>query len=658
MSVHIPQGGGVPGISGPPDWLSAPPTGNVALDDVRWLNAEKFTFEDGASSAASGVRAVYGAAGGQQYIFVTFRAGFAPLMSVGFDRVYFGLRKTGENKAMVVRITVHPAVATFAGSGPPSANPIAHSPGIKASTRLLADVGELWTDVPPAQTPAWIDTRARVWVQTQTDDPDDPNFRWGVQLMIPVATTGDIAASAAANIGSDFEMWYMVHGTVDDGGSPAALVFGEHPAPPINTPSRGGKVLNGKFPNPFDPTSAWEQYLLSAGPASGGVAIYGNGYSDIRVRSNGVPEGTKIQNGAVNTFIARPRNYRAAGLDIPAGKIAATFRMANWGSLNGDPTQVNWASGTWQYIFPVTTPPIPPSTPLPSNQAIPTIAAASNPPTTVPGSNPPVPIEPITASTMVSGTGLSLHQCIYVTLSGPNLQFLNDSAFQNMDFDNTNSVLERDAEINVRGATPQPTEAILALEMLNMPKNSPGANEGQFLSASSQRVFKRGGKTAEKLKSATASLGHRDYATKEQRLAAFVDALSNANFTQAETEHLFPTIRMHVYHDTHERTTDSSGRSVRVFKAQSSFGVYVYHEGPLEGWQTSIVGAERTGDRQYRISIPSGGIAKIKIRVQGVRPDERRMPEDPIVKVKPGGGDQKPSFLDSILASIRRIFGG
>src|SRR4051812_1280862 len=99
MSVHIPEGGGVPGISGPPDWLSAAPTGNVALDDVRWLNAEKFTFEDGASSAASGVRAVYGTVSGQQYIFVTFRAGFAPSMSDQFDRVYFGLRKTRENKA-------------------------------------------------------------------------------------------------------------------------------------------------------------------------------------------------------------------------------------------------------------------------------------------------------------------------------------------------------------------------------------------------------------------------------------------------------------------------------------------------------------------------------------------------------------------------------
>jgi len=52
----------------------------------------------------------------------------------------------------------------------------------------------------------------------------------------------------------------------------------------------------------------------------------------------------------------------------------------------------------------------------------------------------------------------SLHQCVLVTLSGANINFLNDAIYQNMNFDSA-SLLQREAEISVVGLTPSRSAA-------------------------------------------------------------------------------------------------------------------------------------------------------------------------------------------------------
>jgi hypothetical protein len=115
------------------------------------------------------------------------------------------------------------------------------------------------------------------------------------------------------------------------------------------------------------------------------------------------------------------------------------------------------------------------------------------------------------------------------------------------------------------------------------------------------------------------------------RLEVLVDVLSEVGLTEEELDQVFPTFRIHVYHDTGFRQVVEDGTERPVLKPQSSFGLYVYHEGSLQGWETAIEGAQRIEENLYLISIPNNGTTKIKIKVQAVEEEnDRRLPEDPI----------------------------
>ena len=133
MTVSIPRATGVPGISGPPDWFSAPPAGSYRLDDVRWNGATQRTFGSGASQGAV-FRATQAIVGGQQYIYLSFRAAFVQTLSDNYDLVYLGLQRTGTSDAMVVRIQVHGPAFSHSGP-PPDTNPPANIAGVQISTR-------------------------------------------------------------------------------------------------------------------------------------------------------------------------------------------------------------------------------------------------------------------------------------------------------------------------------------------------------------------------------------------------------------------------------------------------------------------------------------------------------------------------------------------
>jgi hypothetical protein len=98
-----------------------------------------------------------------------------------------------------------------------------------------------------------------------------------------------------------------------------------------------------------------------------------------------------------------------------------------------------------------------------------------------------------------------------------------------------------------------------------------------------------------------------------------------------------------VYHDTGERIKEN-GEERPVLRAQSSFGLYMYHEGGLEGWQTSIQGATRISDNIYQMPVKKDGTAKIKVLVQAVEKGQDRIPEDPIRDK--GFGDTGPGPED------------
>lgn len=623
MTVSIPSAAGVPGISGPPIWFSGEPTFNPNLDDVRWRGAVKRTFGSG-TGGSNYFRATQATVGPQKFIYLTFRAAFVQQLSDADDLIYLGLRKHNDASAMVVRITAHGAA--FTPAGPPSAN----NPANVAAVDIWTLSGGIWTF--QAMTPTWISQHARVWLQSSADVPADPNNRWGVQLRIPANAVGGITDNSGPNLGTDFDMWYLIHGNV--GGNPAILAD-YRTAGTTNQ----NDLDNLTYPQP----NQWDEFqLTSAAATSGGVAI---SWGDVVVQNAAHGEGTLIDNHANNTFIARPRNYSSA--NIPAGQINATFRIANWGSVSGNPNMPDFSSGSWDFV-----PGNSEVTPVISGLDINTIPAGTNPP-----SNAPIAL---TALMNLSVPPKSLHQCVLVTLSGANINFLNDAIYQNMNYDGA-SLFAREADISVVGLkafSPTPRDVYLAVEKLNMAPTGK-ADEGQFLRASMDRLMRReGGALGDKLKRARSILSDVGGETKSDRLQTLVRVLSEVDLTEEELDQLFPTFRVHVYHDTGERVARPDGTERPVLKEQSSFGVYAYHEGTLEGWQTSIQGAQRIEDNLYLIPVPNDGSAKVKVVVQAVDEGEQRIPEDPIrPKEYPKAGGTGPADKKGCLYHLLRLFG-
>jgi len=624
MTVSIPSAGGVPGASGPPDWLSGGAGQDFRFDDPRWRGATKVDF---AAGAAHGIffRALHHNSG-QEFIYITLRAGFVPEMNTSRDFAYIGLQRHGTTDAIVIRIQAHDS--SFSDAGPPSGSP----PVVPFTVQVNQSTGGGGFSGNIVSNPNWINANARVWLQNNNTVPGDPNFRWGVQIRIPVGAAGGILNTNGPQLAADFDMWYLIRGSVM--GNPTILA--EFRTDGNNTSAFD--LTNGNYPLP---AGIWDEFLLTSGPASfGGVTILGNGQNDVVVQ-NGLGTGTTIQNGALNTFIARPRNYRAPGNDIAAGDIAATFRIANWGSVA--------TAAPWDFVDPAIT------TPVASTAAIATIPANTNPPATGPIAQPVV---------MNLPPGKSTHQCVLCTLSstGPVTLFLQDSIFRNMNYDHA-STLEREADIDTSGLpkddAPDPRDVYMAIEKVGMEQDTPGADEGTFLSNRITRPMRRGGPLAEKLKRVLEILRNIGQETKDekQRLEILITVLSDAGLTDDELDQVFPTFRVHVYHDTGERI-DENGVEKPVLRAQSSFGLYMYHEGAIEGWQTSIQGATRISDNVYQMPVPKDGTAKIKVLVQAVDRGQDRIPEDPIVPPK-GGGETKtgPGDRKGCLLALWKLLG-
>lgn len=799
MATSIPSAAGVPGISGPPNWLGGAGV-DLRLDDVRWRGAIKRTFGSGASGGDF-FRATQAMEGAEQFVYITFRAGFAQELDTAHDFVWLGLMKSGGASAIVIKIQVHPA--GFTAAGPPSANPLGNVQDIQ----VFSLAGGVWNL--EASDPTWINANSRYYLQSATDDPMDPNSRWAVQIKIKAKNAGTLLDNDGPNIGTGFQMWYVMRGSV--GGNPTILAEYR-----IDGGSTTPLNLNSSvFPQP---AGIWDLFNLTAGAAtSGGVALY---WGDVLVSNTAYGEGSTIDNGQPNTFICRPRNYSTD--NIPAQNINATFRIANWGSVGGDPNQINFNDSEWAYV-----PGNSENVPVQASLDVGPIAAGNPPP---PGVNPiALPVNPMTLP-----AGKSKHQCILCTMSGTNINFLNDAVYQNMNFD-TASVLTRAAEISIatlEPVSPEPRDVYLALEKVNMVKNtSPGTNEGRFLEASFKRAMEKGGELAEKLKRAQGmlsdvgdgasverleglletleaslvaitekgreqlkellahmrpwllevapnepaakrlakalirladflegsaedkesllnalrteltawlssvgndpstlqsgpavflamkayndnafgndglsraveNLAHwlqsnrsptslppvvdelmsvlarvpeggkvsagaasfaRDVArwlSGSSRLETLVQVLSEAGLTEEELDQVFPTFRIHVYHDTGFRDTASDGTLRPVLKAQSSFGLYVYHEGSLEGWETAIEGAQRIADNLYLLAVPNKSSSTIKVTVQAVEEGDERIPEDPI-RPKDGGGTG-PGYEDKrkgCLYALLKLFG-
>lgn len=519
MITNIPSVTGVPGLAVPPNWFQAPPAGSFALDDVRWFASAQRTFGSGGSSDAI-FRVLQGTDGGQDYVYLSFWAYWVPALADNRDIVFLGLQNAAGTKAIVIEMRAHGA-APVPQSGPPPPPTMASGPltgndpkqlttSIKVAARAAG--ATTWTQQ-PQPFPSWIQAQTRVWVQNSTDYPTaDANNRWAVQIRIPLKNVTDILNDTGPNLASTFHLWYLMQGADSTG---ARIILGEHLAIGGSvTPTTGAQLNSGNYPNP----AGWEQFTKGAGAGSfGGVTIFGNGWDDIVVKDAQGNAGTTLFNGAKNVFVARPRNYRPLNNDIPSAGLLATFRMANFGTMASNPDQIDTDTASWDYV-----PGNSVLVPVPNVPVISSLAASGNPPSTAPES-----IE-LVVPALTLAPGKSPHQCILVTLSGPNLNFLSASAYRNMQF-TMNSRVEREAEINLEALDPVSltTRTIrLGIEKLNLPANAPaGSDEKQFLAQTLDVLIKAGGPLAAKLKEARANLAKAGDAGSAQRLKGLLESL-------------------------------------------------------------------------------------------------------------------------------------
>ena len=123
-------------------------------------------------------------------------------------------------------------------------------------------------------------------------------------MRIPMRNVGNIEDNAGPNLGADYDMWYVIRGSV--GGNPTILA--EYRADGGSTTALN--LNNGIYPLPSNMgTAVWDEFLSTAGPAAfGGVTMEGNWSNDVVIdHGMGVINQT-INNGQPNTFVARPRN--------------------------------------------------------------------------------------------------------------------------------------------------------------------------------------------------------------------------------------------------------------------------------------------------------------------------------------------------------------
>jgi hypothetical protein len=316
--------------------------------------------------------------------------------------------------------------------------------------------------------------------------------------------------------------------------------------------------------------NTWLTFKLGTAGCTDGVSL---AYDDVGTLNN---PSSWINLNSPNTMVARPE-YKTSGVlptptPIPPNTISATFKIADWGSV--------WGPAAWN--------PIDSSGGNGVGQLTATLNAGSKGEIDYPWT-----LSAAERAPFLNGTYITQDQCMLVELSGANINFINSSVTRNMDFVNASS-FKRDAIINIKGTGPMPSgtpkrDVYLYVEKLNMPATISGGQTNAGYP------------------------GMADVPVERQR-----SQLKELASKQGRLESVFPTYRVHVYHDTGQ-TIRIQGVAHPVLEPQSSFGYYVSHSGTLYGWDTSLQGAQKIAENFYKIPIPIDGKAKITttIRAKG-----------------------------------------
>jgi hypothetical protein len=599
----IPPPGYVAGLSGAPRWWDGKDQNGVLIPsydftdpqwDPRWIGARADGYGGGTTNDAR-YRALFNVENGNTYLYMSWFVNVAPTFSQQNTSLYIGLSPAAQGNATVIQATFDSDTGNAANgsSDGAQANPSPLNPAMansgKWSATLYQGNGQTnWQ----AQTPSWF---------TNTTDPlsfvntavawANPlnNHQWAVNLRIPIDPTG----ANGVNIGniSNFKIWFYIQPDLTATGNTIAFIPYTWPrtTSDVTTYVATEGISGIQFPNPYDATNPWGPAALESASTDSSCKN-GVDLEDDQIGTLNTPS-SYINPWASNTFYAAPSNYGPA---VSPNVINARFRIANWGAQVGDLTSTSWtdvpnlssvqdtigmAAGTSSSP---TTGNITGSVDFTSSDpAIKALHCAIVGQNGIPTANPPVKGDPTCPN---ANPTQEEHQCILVSLTGSNVDFIRDLAFHNMDF--TQMDFSEQAEISIKGLPPLAAgrDVYLFVETRNMP--------------------------------AFPSLGYGTPPPPTERVSITGAASRQASIFDAAAQTM-PTYIVHAYYDT-GKTVTIKGVVHPLYQPLTSYGYFVQHKGLSFGWQPSIEGAAEVSPRFYKLTIPNNGVVKVNSTINAI----------------------------------------
>jgi hypothetical protein len=354
----------------------------------------------------------------------------------------------------------------------------------------------------------------------------------------------------------------------------------------------------------------WETFKLSTGPTdpscpAQGISLDQNKIATKNPSPNAILYKKSPNSKPENILFARPTNN--SGRDIQAGKLKATFRIANWGS---QPNFADWEVGVpidnlWAKVLCVGADP---------NGAVGTVGGIAN------GSTAPEASEIRCSWTLTDseitpfddGTRNS-HSCILVEMSDlmvPGLVYRNRSMWNNFDV-RPASTFEKSAQITLKGLapiSPSGRDVYVYVETRNMTDRISPDDRKTSLTHADQEDSRA-------LKSAISE--------GKVTSAVLSRMIADGRVSDATLDEILPTYIVHVYHDT-GRTIILGGVKHPILNPQSSFGYRVTHAGDLLGWKHELkfesgYTIDELALNFYRIrKVPNNGEVKVTTKIEAV----------------------------------------
>jgi hypothetical protein len=664
MTINIPKTS-----IAPPDWFPAagrpawiPSTGQPSFDlnDIRWLSAVQLALGEAGSSTAGFRALAYIDMEGNSFIYLTFRLRFVQALDSANDSVFLGLHKRGSEEAIVIQMDAHSG--DHAPGGLPSTKPPYPFFGGKL-WKTGFDTGNQdwgpWQLKRPIKSalPRWLQDSAYTWLQSaesavlanQNGIVDhDPNNRWAIQLVIPITTQPTVDDDLGPALGDDFDMWCLMRSALSTG---AVVLHGENRTDGIYTSQYD--LIHDLFPKP----NVWDECRIHDRPVSSvpRVANVGarfnmhfaqapliereveiRGWSrvlypppllDVYLALEKINLPHKVQPGANEGRFLENRMKR---LIAQGGLLAEKLKNAQV-RLSDD----NIHSSDSRLESRLST----------LHQALAEMGYSDR-----------------RGSSALHQLVRSLKRWLRAVRDKAGAAKQLASLFDALadwllasDFDAAAKLTvfiaglrQWSSSLNDDPASLELAPAVLQAlrEWLSTLKDDsrllgPTTSLENWLN--SDRGVKQLDVVLDELQESLPPLRAGDknlpvtlallaqgiarWLNGYERLDALVSALSDAGLTEDELDRLFPTYRVHVYQDTGERVTEN-GKPQPVLREQSSFGIYAYHDGSLEGWETKLQGATRIADKSYVINVPNDGTAKVNVHIQAVEPGDERLPED------------------------------